>query len=120
MGDENIDMGYVRRVAIETTVFQGVASLAIPSLIIHQAVHFAKHRVRKTKGFMRKWGPSIVGLSLIPLMPYIDEPCEHANEWAFNKFFGPPPDRHLVRLHAAHGHGDGHSDDHSHEEKKNS
>ncbi len=37
----------------------------------------------------KRFGPSIAGLSIVPLLPmYLDEPVEHAIEWAFEKF-GP-------------------------------
>ena len=31
-----------------------------------------------------KWGPSAIGLGLIPLMPLLDPPAEHVLETAFD------------------------------------
>ena len=66
-------------------VFQGVASLALPMFIIHQAVHAAQIATKRL-GRFTKWGPTITGLALIPALPYaVDEPCEHAIDWAFEQ-----------------------------------
>ena len=36
-----------------------------------------------------RWGPSVAGLSVIPLLPmYLDEVVEHGVEWAFSHY-GP-------------------------------
>ena len=54
-------------------VFHGLVSLAMPAVIIHSAVHQA-HDLFAREAFSKmprvvKWGPSAVGLGLIPLMP---------------------------------------------------
>lgn len=73
---------------VERTVFQGVASLAVPFVVIHSAVDISRRLFSKIKRFT-KWGPSVVGLSMIPLLPmYLDHPVEHAVESAFEKY-GP-------------------------------
>ena len=73
------------RAGVHATVFQGVASLALPMFIIHQVVHGAQYATKKM-GRFTKWGPTIAGLALIPALPYaVDEPCEHAIDWAFDK-----------------------------------
>ena len=37
---------------------------------------------------MRRWGPVVTGLALIPALPYtIDEPCEHVCEAAFHRLW---------------------------------
>lgn len=73
---------------VERSTFQLVASLAGPALIIHTAVDMAKHAARKMNRF-QKWGPSIFGLAIIPLLPmYLDEPAEHAIEYMFARY-GP-------------------------------
>lgn len=92
----------VARVVVETATFQVLASLLIPSVIIHQAVHVAQGVFKK--GPLKKFGPVAVGLSLIPLMPYFDEPVEHGVEWVFNQIW-ENPDSHLL-LHGHHGEGD--------------
>jgi len=61
----------------ERTTFQAIASLAGPAFIIHQSVHLSKRLFQKI-GRFAKWGPSIVGLSVIPFLPIVlDEPVEH-------------------------------------------
>lgn len=73
---------------VERSVFQGLASIAIPFGIIHTTVSFGRRLFEKIGRFQR-FGPSILGLSVIPLLPlYLDEPIEHAIESAFEKF-GP-------------------------------
>lgn len=53
---------------VERSTFQAFASLALPAVIIHQSVHFSKKMFQKI-GRFTKWGPSVVGLSIIPFMP---------------------------------------------------
>jgi len=54
-----------------------IASLLVPTVIIHTAVHKATHVFEKSpKPMLAKWGPCGVGLALIPLMPFIDHPME--------------------------------------------
>lgn len=78
----------VPQMVVERSTFQLVASLALPAVIIHSAVDFAKHFTKRI-GRFQKWGPSVFGLAVIPLLPVlIDEPAERGIEWAFNKF-GP-------------------------------
>lgn len=73
---------------VERSTFQAIASLALPTLIIHTSVDMAKHATKRI-GRFGKWGPSIVGLSMIPLLPlYLDEPVEKAIEWGF-EHYGP-------------------------------
>lgn len=86
-GKKYMDMT-VTQCVVERSTFQAFASLALPALIIHQTVHFAKVGFQKL-GRFTKWGPSIVGLSIIPLLPvYLDEPVEHAIEYGFHHY-GP-------------------------------
>ena len=81
----------IARTAVHATVFQVIASVLVPSLIIHQAVHMAQHAVhgRIPPGRIATWLPSVFGLCLIPLLPYVDEPCEHLIEVAFDKVWPP-------------------------------
>jgi fission process protein 1 len=73
---------------VERSTFQLVASLVIPAVVIHSSVDFAKHFTKRI-GRFQKWGPSIFGLAIIPLLPvFLDEPAEQAIEWGFKRF-GP-------------------------------
>ena len=83
---------------VERSAFQAVASIALPFAVIHTAVDVSKRFFNKI-GRYTKWGPSIVGLSIIPALPlYLDHPVEHAIEWGFERF-GP---------WATHGNKDSH------------
>jgi fission process protein 1 len=73
---------------VERATFQAVASIGIPFVLIHSAVSVS-HKFFKKIGRFNRWGPSITGLAIIPLLPmYFDEPIEHALEHGFSKF-GP-------------------------------
>ena len=73
---------------VERATFQAVASIAAPFAIIHTAVSATKKVVNRL-GRFQKWGPSIVGLAIIPLLPtYCDHPIEHFLEDFFAKY-GP-------------------------------
>ena len=76
------------QMVVERSAFQAIASIFVPFMLIHSAVDIAKHVTRRMGRFTR-WGPSVFGLSIIPLLPlYLDEPVEHALEWSFEKY-GP-------------------------------
>ena len=78
----------VTQMVVERSTFQLVASLALPAIIIHSAVDIAKH-VTKRIGRFQKWGPSVFGLAVIPLLPvFLDEPAEKGIEWVFSQY-GP-------------------------------
>lgn len=72
-----------------TAVFQGLASLVLPAVIIHTVVHQTQHALEKPS-FAKmprvvKWGPSVVGLVLIPFLPLIDPPVEYVCDALFDK-----------------------------------
>jgi hypothetical protein len=69
--------------------FHALVSLAIPAFVIHTAVH-KSHALFSMDAFAAmpravKFGPTVVGLGLIPFMPLIDEPAEHVLEAAFDR-----------------------------------
>lgn len=72
---KNVPDWVVWRTAIHATVFQIVASLALPYVIIHTAVKKSSIKFNEMKRFT-KIGPSAVGLGLIPFLPLVDEPVE--------------------------------------------
>lgn len=73
---------------VERATFQAVASIAVPTLVIHSTVDITRKVLAKV-GRFQKWGPTIAGLSAIPLLPmFLDHPIEHAIETAFRKY-GP-------------------------------
>ena len=73
---------------IERSTFQAIASLIVPAVVIHTSVDIAKKAFARI-GRFQKWGPSVVGLSIIPFLPlYLDEPVEEMIEHGF-KHYGP-------------------------------
>jgi len=72
------------------TFFQLVASLIVPFLFIHTAVHqttkvLKNLRMDKKAPIVARWGPSAVGLGCVPILPlYLDHPCEHAVDAIFD------------------------------------
>ena len=78
----------VTQMVVERSTFQLLASIVGPFAVIHTAVDQSSKFFKKINKF-KKWGPSVVGLSLIPILPMIlDEPVEHGLEWAFGNY-GP-------------------------------
>ena len=82
-GGSNYEIG---RKAGHATMFQGFASLAIPTIVIHSAVKYSRMGFVKYLPSQLKWGPSIFGLCLIPLLPLCDEPVEAVVDGFFDKF----------------------------------
>ena len=73
---------------VERATFQAVASIAVPTIVIHSTVDITRKILAKV-GRFQKWGPTIAGLSAIPLLPmFFDHPIEHAMESAFRNY-GP-------------------------------
>jgi len=59
-----------------TLAFQSIASVALPSLIIHQAVHATQKALAGSSARALRLGPVAVGFAILPLLPYVDEPVE--------------------------------------------
>lgn len=78
----------VQRKMVETLTFQSLASVALPTLIIHQVVHGAQ-KLLATSANLRliKYGPMAAGFACLPLLPYLDEPAEHLIEQAFEQMW---------------------------------
>ncbi|KAJ2984478.1 hypothetical protein NUW54_g10496 [Trametes sanguinea] len=72
-------------VAVKRAVFQSVASMALPAFTIHTAVKQAKKAfVNVQNPRVKSWGPTVTGLAIIPVLPYLfDKPVEHATDIAF-------------------------------------
>jgi len=82
-------------------VFQGLASLIIPMYSIHWVVHQAQLRFAELGRFQR-WGPSVVGFAVIPFLPLIDEPIEHAIDMAFDSIGCLPESRRRAEKEHKH------------------
>ena len=75
------EAGNVPRAVAFQTVFQGLASIAVPYLIIHTAVHQSQKFCLKRAPKYAVIVPSVIGLAIIPLLPMCcDEPVEHLLE----------------------------------------
>ena len=69
----------------EKSVFHIFASMALPAATIHTTVRLARPVFMKLGRFTR-FGPSIAGLAVVPLLPFIwDKPVEHAIQWSFTR-----------------------------------
>eukprot|EP00960_Hanusia_phi_P030976 748996-Hanusia_phi.AAC.1 len=78
--------GNVVRAVTFQTIFQGLASIALPFAIIHTSVHACHKALKQRAPKYAQIGPTIVGLAIIPFLPMVcDEPVEHALEYAFDK-----------------------------------
>lgn len=59
-------------VAVKRSVFQGVASMALPAFTIHTAVRYAGRAFAKSQNaILRRWGPTAVGIGIVPALPYM-------------------------------------------------
>ena len=58
---------------------------ALPAFTIHTAVKQAKKAFTNVQNpRVRTWGPTLTGLSIVPVLPYIfDKPVEHVTDIAF-------------------------------------
>jgi len=73
--------GHVTKTVVERMLFQSLASMAFPALLIHTQVRIFKKLFTRVRRF-QKWGPTVAGLGLVPLLPYIlDKPIEHGLQW---------------------------------------
>lgn len=72
---------------------------ALQKVIIHTAVS-KSGKLFKKLGTFTKWGPSAVGISLIPMMPLIDHPVEGVIDAAFDKYLPLPKEwQHNAHVH---------------------
>ena len=94
---------FVKDRASRATTFQLLGSVALPFLIIHTTVSqsskvFAKYTPNLK--FARMWGPSAIGLALIPFLPtFVDHPIEKAVDYAFNHYNPFQVDQKFLEMH---------------------
>ena len=85
---ENMD--FVKDRAARTTAFQLVGSVILPFMIIHTGVKQSGKlfdKIAPNMRFVRAWGPSAVGMAIIPLLPkFVDHPIEHAVDDIFKRY----------------------------------
>jgi fission process protein 1 len=83
--DENRD--YIRA-GMHAAVFQSFGSMLFPAMIIHTVVHQSDKHVFPRLGRFTKWGPTSMGLAVVPFLPFIcDEPVERATDFVFDRFW---------------------------------
>ncbi|KAI6047074.1 mitochondrial 18 KDa protein-domain-containing protein [Pisolithus marmoratus] len=72
-------------VAVKRALFQSIASMALPAFTIHTIVARSKPLFSRFKHpWSRTWGPTVAGLSVVPILPYLfDKPVEHAIDRAW-------------------------------------
>ena len=93
----------IARQCTETTLFQLVASLAIPTAVIHTVVHQTHSALKKwpkAPAPLARWGPSAAGMICMPFLPLVDEPVEHATEYLFDQVW--PAEKGWRRRHEDH------------------
>lgn len=82
------DKAKIALTMVHSAVFQLLASLLAPFMIIHTAVAQSNglyfKTPRCTNAFAKTWGSSIIALSIIPFLPIVDEPIEEALDWVFD------------------------------------
>lgn len=97
----------VARVVLFMSIFHSIATMLIPAVAIHEAVHFAMALLKRLAASPRiqLWVPTMVGLSLIPAMPIVDEPLHGALKLLFDRLWPEaqaiPAKELSARQHAA-------------------
>eukprot|EP00808_Paulinella_micropora_P026228 g67595.t1 len=85
--EKGVDDSGLYRYASKRAVFQAVASMALPTLIIHTQVHVFQ-KVFKRVGRFQRFGPSAAGLALIPALPFVlDRPVSKGVDKLFAKIW---------------------------------
>ena len=78
-----------KTIMAKRAVFQSVASMGLPMVVIHSVVKYSGQAMKDVKNpKLRTWGPIGLGLSVVPALPYMfDHPVETAVEYVFDKGF---------------------------------
>ena len=95
-GDDNTTVGLL---CVRRSVFQALATMALPAFTIHSVVKYTgrmMHNVKNPK--VKGWGPTLLGLATVPALPYLfDHPVEYAIDSVFDRIetaaFGAPRSR---------------------------
>jgi len=94
---------FVKDRAARATAFQLLGSVALPFIIIHTTVSQSSKLFEKytpNYKFFRMWGPSALGLALIPLLPtFVDHPIEKAVDDVFTKYNFFNLDKKFLEMH---------------------
>lgn len=86
------DMNLVARKGLETFIFQSLASIVVPSVVIHTVVHLVNKKTSKSSSrLVARYAPTLAGLSVIPFLPFLlDEPLDHLVGIAFDDHWPLP------------------------------
>ena len=92
----------VARVVLFMSLFHSIATMLIPAVAIHEAVHLAMVLLKRAAASpsVQLWVPTMVGLSLIPALPIVDEPLHHALKRLFDRLW-PEAQAATAREHSA-------------------
>ena len=92
----------VARVVLFMSLFHSIATMLIPAVAIHEAVHLAVVLLKRAAASpsVQLWVPTMVGLSLIPALPIVDEPLHHALKRLFDRLW-PEAQAATARGHSA-------------------
>ena len=81
----------VLNAAVDSLLWQSLASVVVPGLVINKTVKattwaLQRRNLQKLPASFRRWGPSAVGLALIP---FIVHPIDDAVDSSMNRFVRP-------------------------------
>lgn len=81
----------VTREVVHETLFQLIANLLLPTGLVHLIVHHSADLFFDGMGgAAAKWGPTVVGLAVIPFLPLLDPTLEHIIGAVFNALWRKP------------------------------
>ncbi|KAK9765802.1 hypothetical protein K7432_005589 [Basidiobolus ranarum] len=83
-GNDNTAVGLT---LVKRTVFQSIASMALPAFTIHSVVRYAGVMAKNIKNQkVRVWTPTVLGLAVVPFLPYLfDHSVEKAVDFVFEE-----------------------------------
>lgn len=88
--EQGKDEATAARTGVKVLAFQSIASVALPTVIIHTAVHQSQKLFASAPGRLKVIGPVLVGFAILPILPYIDEPAEEIIDHCFDKYWPAP------------------------------
>ncbi|KAI8367168.1 mitochondrial 18 KDa protein-domain-containing protein [Choanephora cucurbitarum] len=70
---------------VKRGIFQSLASMLAPAFTVHTIVKYSAYAFKNVKNpKVKGWGPSVLGLGIVPVLPYLfDEPIEHVVDAVF-------------------------------------
>ncbi|KAI8366170.1 mitochondrial 18 KDa protein-domain-containing protein [Blakeslea trispora] len=79
------DSAVIATTVIKRGIFQSLASMLAPAFTVHSIVKYSAFAFKNVKNpKVKGWGPTLLGLGIVPVLPYLfDEPIEHAVDAVF-------------------------------------